>query len=871
MKQVSLGTVLVLLLGISLAAPAQQGAGPTSSTTVPTLIRFSGTLTDESGKPLTAITGVTFLFYKDETGGAPLWLETQNITPDKAGHYTAVLGSTTSSGLPTDLFASGKARWLGVQAQGQAEQPRVLLLSVPYALKAGDAQTVGGLPASAFVLAAPPPFNSTPSTGGAASTSNSGGVIPATSSDVTTTGGKVNAIPLFTTATNIQNSIVTQTGATAISVAGKLNLPATGTATTTAGKNSQPGLFAASAYNSTTKAAVAQTFQLQAEPLGNNTATPSGTFNLLYGSGTAAPAETGFKISNKGLLTFATGQTFPGVGTITGVTAGTGLKGGGTTGAVTLNVDTTKIPLLAAANAFSGNQTITGNLTDTGNISATGSVSSQTASFSASNTTQTETVTQKGAGSAMIATTSAAATAYVPAILGNSTSTTGYGVGVEGTTSGTSGFGVYGLATNAASSTQGIGVTGVSYSPSGEGVFGLASSTATGASATGVSGTSNAPNGTGVEGYAAGNGSGAGVFGLTSAVAGVGVHGLWSSASATGVNIIETGVWGDSATGAGVTGTSDTYTGVIGYSNTDVGVEGSSNATGVYGQGSPGVYGFDDHISAILGIFGTSSSSGSGFTTMGVWGDSGCANCFGVVGTSDNGNSFFGKNNTVNHETLYVENDSGFANSMTPSAARFAGPGASTYCEIVRDANDDGTGDLVCTGSKSAAVPAGRNRMVRLYAVEAAENWFEDAGSGQLANGTAGVSLDAVFAQTVNGELDYHVFLTPNGDCKGLYVTNKRSNSFEVHELGGGHSSIAFDYRIMARRRGFERVRLQDVTADFAHAKAESAALAARLEAGKASDKNRPKLPTPRPRGGIPKPAAAPARVTMLGNLPGSK
>jgi hypothetical protein len=50
----------------------------------------------------------------------------------------------------------GEARWLGVQPEGQAEQPRVLLLRGPYALKAGDAQTLGGLPSSAFVLAAPP-------------------------------------------------------------------------------------------------------------------------------------------------------------------------------------------------------------------------------------------------------------------------------------------------------------------------------------------------------------------------------------------------------------------------------------------------------------------------------------------------------------------------------------------------------------------------------------------------------------------------------------------------------------------------------------------------------------------------------------------
>ena len=46
-----------------------------------------------------------------------------------------------------------------------------------------------------------------------------------------------------------------------------------------------------------------------------------------------------------GTVNFAPGQTFPGTGpgAITGVTAGTGLLGGGTTGNVTLNLDTTKV------------------------------------------------------------------------------------------------------------------------------------------------------------------------------------------------------------------------------------------------------------------------------------------------------------------------------------------------------------------------------------------------------------------------------------------------------------------------------------------------------------------------------------------------
>ena len=153
---------------------------------------------------------------------------------------------------------------------------------------------------------------------------------PATSSNVTTTGGTLNTLPLFTTATNIQSSIVTQTGTSAINVLGKLHLPASATATATAGKASMPEAFSASAFNSGTAAAVAQNFQLQAEPANNNTASPSGTLNLLYAAGTAAPAETGLKISNKGVITFAPGQTFPGGGAFCIATAG-GFGSGGTT------------------------------------------------------------------------------------------------------------------------------------------------------------------------------------------------------------------------------------------------------------------------------------------------------------------------------------------------------------------------------------------------------------------------------------------------------------------------------------------------------------------------------------------------------------
>jgi hypothetical protein len=87
-------------------------------------------------------------------------------------------------------------------------------------------------------------------------------------------------------------------------------------------------------------------------------------------------------------------------------------------------------------------------------------------------------------------------------------------------------------------------------------------------------------------------------------------------------------------------------------------------------------------------------------------------------------------------------------------------------------------------------------------------------GESQLVDGAAVINLDPDFMQTVNPETDYKVFPVPNGDCKGLYVTNKTAKSFEVRELGGGTSSIRFDYRIMALRKNYENVRFEDHTND---------------------------------------------------------
>jgi hypothetical protein len=135
-------------------ASAQQTQSANTLTAVPKLVHFAGSFHPAVSQPAGMI-GATFAIYSEQEGGTPLWTEEQNVELDASGNYTALLGVTKNGGVPAELFAGGEARWLQVKfyAPGEVDLPRVLLVSVPYALKAGDADTLGGKPASAYLLA----------------------------------------------------------------------------------------------------------------------------------------------------------------------------------------------------------------------------------------------------------------------------------------------------------------------------------------------------------------------------------------------------------------------------------------------------------------------------------------------------------------------------------------------------------------------------------------------------------------------------------------------------------------------------------------------------------------------------------------------
>lgn len=842
---------LALLLGLTAVAFAQSTSSGTSTNgAVPTLINYNGVLKDSAGKALTSITGVTFLIYTDEQGGSPLWLETQNVTPDRSGHYVVQLGSTSASGLPADLFQSGEARWLAVQIAGQAEQPRIMLLSVPYAMKAGDAQTIGGLPPSAFVLApANAGGNSSESSGANASSGSTGSGVSNTVKDVTTTGGTVSTIPLFATAADIQNSLLTQTGKTAINVTGALDLPALGTATSSAGFDSQPQDFVASSFNSSTGSAENQTFQWQAEPTANDTANPSGTLNLLYGLGTTAPSETGLNIASTGIITFATGQTFPGTGTgtITGVTAGTGLSGGGTSGTVTLtntgllsvtagsgitstggqtptiansgilsitagtgintsggqsptlSINTSVVPELSTANTFTGNLSTKGELAAGG--TAGGKIANGTVEVDAG-VTNTGTLSPGlnfgGGGEAIASDRTGTVNKFGLDFYTNNQNhmslTNGGNLGI-GTTAPT-----HLLEVDGSASTTTAQMAMVSAGTD---------------AAISVKNTNTANGGREywIDSGSGAAGIGAGNFAVYDVTAGItrfvigptGNVGIGTISPGAPLDVVSSSANSIYASDSATT-TAAIYGGATATSGAAWGVEGvtasGDDAYGVFGVATSGTG------RGVYGQYSSTQSYNGGQlvnNSIGVFGDAGLAGTsgIGVAGTADDAIAGLFQNSSAEAPTLDVT--AGDSEGYMFFASNFPN---NTSCTIDQNA------DLSCSGKIGAVVPVdGGSRQLAVVGIASPKNWFEDFGSGQLVNGVAVITLDPDFVQTVNTEMDYKVFPVPNGDCKGLYVTHKTATSFEVRELGGGTSNVAFDYRITALRKNYESVRFADQTA----------------------------------------------------------
>src|SRR3954471_14081930 len=89
--------VATLLCATSAFGQTIEGTGNAETSANPHVFRYSGTLPGGHG-----VVNVTFSLYSVQAGGTAMWTETQNVTLDNNGKFSAVLGTTTA--LPSGIF-----------------------------------------------------------------------------------------------------------------------------------------------------------------------------------------------------------------------------------------------------------------------------------------------------------------------------------------------------------------------------------------------------------------------------------------------------------------------------------------------------------------------------------------------------------------------------------------------------------------------------------------------------------------------------------------------------------------------------------------------------------------------------------------------
>lgn len=382
--------------------------------------------------------------------------------------------------------------------------------------------------------------------------------------------------------------------------------------------------------------------------------------------------------------------------------------------------------------------------------------------------------------------------------------------------------GAAGLLPGVASATAGVGpdanfpcnspnpcVTGTN-SGAGPGIKG---SGKTGAGVLGTSTSGFAVRGT------SGNGASGGVFGL--ATTGVGVFGR----SSFGV-----GVSGLSTSGFGVEAVSTTSAAVHAVSSgggTAVDATASSgtaikaNTSGSVAVSANAPNGFGAFIMGSAAILlqspvGTSTSSiiaqdNNSRVTFFVNGNGN------VVSGASSGTGLDASTASGTGAVLHSGNGDGAEIFGTANGAVIIGAdgviarspaGTSNFPIIATDtsANDvfyvDGAGNVFYHGSLNHFSRTRGGQEATTYGPTTTAPTLEDVGTAQLVNGEAFVRLDSMYAQAIDLRAPYHVFLTPNGDTRGLYVASKNPDGFVVRETQSGHGTLAFDYRVVATALG---------------------------------------------------------------------
>jgi hypothetical protein len=295
--------------------------------------------------------------------------------------------------------------------------------------------------------------------------------------------------------------------------------------------------------------------------------------------------------------------------------------------------------------------------------------------------------------------------------------------------------------------------------------------------------------------------------------------------------------WNNKGLGPAIRGRSAGGFGILGDTSSGVGVQASAvSGTAISANAAGGD-----------GIFATTQSNIPGIASAGVFGEDvgNTSTASGVTGFSGTGigvagdnfergrflnaaflgltfasgiNTYFpakppgGLFNSDVGEGVVAESSGSQAETL--AAANFAGgPLFRAYASSTEVLDLDNGGNMVLKGSltqngnpKSVTHTASAGDVVMYSPTQAAAS-VEDVGEAHLVLGQAYVRLDPRFAATMNQARPYLVFVTPQGDTSGLYITQKSVSGFAVREHNG-QSNIAFDYRIVAEPYAAQGARL---------------------------------------------------------------
>jgi hypothetical protein len=270
------------------------------------------------------------------------------------------------------------------------------------------------------------------------------------------------------------------------------------------------------------------------------------------------------------------------------------------------------------------------------------------------------------------------------------------------------------------------------------------------------------------------------------------------------------------------------------------GVYGNSSLYGVFGQGgSAGLYGWDSAATGFA-VIGNQRKSGNnaiaaiggginviylpavsvGLTssgdTIGLYakaksnaatsgagtGIVGVGNGLGVYTTLGRGSGIAGTGLTIGTAGFATSGLSGTAGVPTAGGYFENALGATSINVYVAAYNGTTQFKILGSGTVSTIVKDINENNVIMFSTESPEVLFQDYGSGQLQNGFAHITLDPVFSKNIliSETTPLRVFIQLEGDCNGVYVSNKNKTGFDVYELKNGNSNTSFTYTVIGNR-----------------------------------------------------------------------